>query len=218
MRRGLLLSVSALGAALALGSVTGVIAAFTDQATTGSNSVTSAALPKAVNLEIAPRTSSDACTTWTDNTATPVYTLANLTASPDTKFAGAAYCLRNTGAVSASVVVKAFDVVDSELDCTGDEADAGDATCGGDGTGELSPLVELQVMKFGTCPSGGSGTAFSPRTIAAMAESPSALTTLAPGDCAYVSGLYRYNPSQIDGMKAQSDQVTFRLAFLATSV
>jgi hypothetical protein len=199
-----------------MGTVGGVIAAFTDEALVGPNSVESKALPLATDLKLAPM-QNGACATFTEDLATGLYTLSDLESNPSVQFTGSMNCLRNDGSLAATVSYRAFNVVDTELACTGDEAEAGDATCG-EGAGELSSLVELQIMKFGTgCPGGGSGTATNMSTISGLASTPKSFLTLAPGECIAFGPLYRYAPSEIDGLKAQSDKVTFRLAFNGTT-
>ena len=216
MRRSIPISMIVLGLGLAMGSVGGVIAAFTDEALVGPNSFESKALPLATDLKLAQRESSGTCDNFTDDLATGMYTVSNLEANASTQF-GTLYCLRNDGSLAANVSYRAFNVVDTELACTGDEAEAGDATCG-EGAGELSGLVELQVMKFGIgCPGGGSGQQSNMSTIASLASTPKAFLTLAPGECIAFGALYRYSPSEMDALKAQSDKVTFRLAFNGTT-
>jgi hypothetical protein len=215
MRRSIPISMIVLGLGLAMGSVGGVIAAFTDEALVGPNTFESKALPLATDLKLAPM-QNGSCASFNDDLATGLYTVSNLEPNASAQF-GSLHCLRNDGSLAANVSYRAFDVVDTELACTGDEAEAGDATCG-EGAGELSGLVELQIMKFGTgCPGGGSGSALNMNTIASLASSPRSFVTLAPGECIAFGPMYRYSPSEIDGLKAQSDKVAFRLAFNGTT-
>ena len=216
MRRSIPISMIVLGLGLAMGSVGGVIAAFTDEALVGPNSFESKALPLATDLKIAQQ-QNGACGTFNDDLATGLYVVSNLESAANLQFGSSFYCLRNDGSLAANVSYRAFNVADTETGCTGDEAEAGDATCG-EGAGELSGLVELQVMKFGTgCPGGGSGQATNMSTIASLASTPKTFLTLAPGECITFSPMYRYAPSEMDGLKAQSDKVAFRLAFNGTT-
>lgn len=216
MKRSIPISVMVLGLGLTVGSVGGVIAAFTDEALVGPNSFESKALPLATDLKLAPQ-ASGACGTFGEDLATGLYAISDLEPSATARSAGSLYCMRNDGSLAANVSYRAFDVLDTELACTGDEAEAGDATCG-EGAGELSPLVELQIIKFGTgCPGGGSGSALNMSTIASLASTPKAFLTLAPGECIAFGAWYRYDPPELDGLKAQSDKVTFRLAFNGTT-
>lgn len=215
MRRSIPISMIVLGLGLAVGSVGGVIAAFTDEALVGPNSFESKSLPLATDLKLAP-VQNGSCAAFTEDLATGLYTVSDIEPNANTQF-GDLYCLRNDGSLTANVSYRAFDVADTETGCTGDEAEAGDSTCGA-GAGELSGLVELQIMKFGTgCNGGGSGSALNMNTIAALASSPRSFVSLAPGDCINFGPLYRYSPSDVDGLKAQSDKVAFRLAFNGTT-
>jgi len=214
-RRSIPISMIVLGLGLAVSSVGGVIAAFTDEALVGPNSFETKALPLATDLKLAQQ-QGGACGTFNDDLATGLYTVSNLEPAANTQFS-TLYCLRNDGSLAANVSYRAFNVVDTETACTGDEAEAGDATCG-EGAGELSGLVELQIMKFGIgCPGGGSGQASNMSTIASLASTPKSFLALAPGECIAFGALYRYAPAEMDGLKAQSDKVTFRLAFNGTT-
>ncbi|HET7689125.1 MAG TPA: hypothetical protein VFK41_01995 [Nocardioidaceae bacterium] len=215
MRRSVPISMMVLGLGLTVSSVGGVIAAFTDEALVGPNSFESKALPLANDLKLA-NSANGSCGTFGDDLTTGLYSVSDLEPNAAAQF-GSLYCLRNDGSLSANVSYRAFDVSDTETACTGDEAEAGDATCG-EGAGELSGLVELQIMKFGTgCGSGGSGSALNMNTIAALASTPRSFLTLAPGECITFGPMYRYAPSEVDGLKGQSDKVTFRLAFNGTT-
>ncbi len=54
-------------------------------------------------------------------------------------------CLRNDGTVPADIVLRFVDVVETEIDCAPGESEAGDTSCGGDGIGEYSSVIDVRV-------------------------------------------------------------------------
>jgi predicted ribosomally synthesized peptide with SipW-like signal peptide len=128
-----------LGVLLTLVGGTGIFAVFSDRATTGPNTVTSGAQPNAAHLQlnvgidngqaIDCETDPDANgVTFEDDLTTGLFTLQDM--QPGTASDPAYLCLRNAGSAPLSLYAAAIDLVDADIDCTGDEAAAGDTTCG----------------------------------------------------------------------------------------
>lgn len=222
MRR-LLTVTMALGLVISAMNFTGIFAVFTDRATTGTNSAQSGAQPRVADLQIAtplPGTGNCDGVSWVDDLETGVISTTDLQPGGASGFA--ALCLRNSGSASLDVTVTAIDVVDTETGCTGDEAAAGDTTCGtaAAGDGELSGALIANVARQ-DCSTQATVLAVSP-WFSSFVSNGEAVGTLAPGDvaCMYVSvqmltvGQTGVTLSQIQ--QAQSDKVEWRYAFDGT--
>jgi hypothetical protein len=220
MRRPLLTSIAALGGVITLAGTTGVFAVFNDRATTGSNSVGTASLPRAADLKIASGTLTAldgqpwtvACGTYVDDLETGTITLAD--AVPGGGFGGDFMCLKNSGSQTVDVTTSAIDVSDLDTGCTGDESGVDD-TCGSDETtglsqaGELGSLVGISMITASCSDAnqGGAGlgavNAIAKRTVG----------SLTPGQVICVRFDASYNPTESQAQIAQSDTVTWRFAF-----
>lgn len=219
MRRKLLISVLALGLAVSGAQLSGVFAAFTDEAKTGTNTVTTAALARAVDVRLAKASASPDgdCATVPDaayaDNLTSGFSLSNVTPSAAFQDLGT-YCIKNFGSLDTGTSYSAVDLVDVDDDCTGDEAAAGDTTCGAGGLGEVSRNLEINPG-YGVCSSGGGsqGRVANLRTASSTAQT---YGPLAAGECRTVAVSFRYNPSSPnEALIAQSDTVTWKFAFQA---
>jgi hypothetical protein len=217
MRRPLALSLIVLGLVVTLIGGTGLFAPFTDTATTGVNSLTSGTRPKAADIQLAwPVAGPTACASaaYEEDSTTPGHTATDIQPGySNTQH----FCLRNVGSALVGINIMAIDVVDTDVACTGDEAAAGDASCGGDGVGELSGVVFTQVVKF-DCDTGQPQLFTGTGTIATMNISNSEWA-LDPGEtlCASVEVIYPPGlPNTVEQqLQAQSDRVTWRYRFTA---
>lgn len=211
MRRRLLLCATALGAVIAVMGGTGIFAVFTDRATTGTNTVTSGARPKAADLQIASTgTSYNDCQTFSEDLATGLVTMTD--AQPLSKQI-THVCLKNVGASELTLSVKAIDLTDSEAGCTGDEAAAGDTTCG-TGAGEISDIIAVNARSI-DCATGAAGP-IGGQWLSVLPGNPMSLGTVASGAqaCARIEVTYApLNTTANQQLLAQSDTATWRFAF-----
>ncbi len=216
MRRAFLLTVTALGMMVCLLGGTGLFAALSDSASTGTNRVTTNGLPPSADLKLASadHTSAIVCHTFADDLTTGLISETDL--APGS--AGQAwFCLRNDGsAAMGSMRVIADGLSDVDHDCTGDEQDSGDATCGGDKAGELSDVLTVLFIQR-DCGSGAEVYSSAEVNLRANASTPLALPTPAAGEtmCFQAQISYRIPPQAADVQKAQSDTVTWRFKFTA---
>ncbi|MGH9084921.1 MAG: hypothetical protein ACRDYW_05675 [Acidimicrobiales bacterium] len=220
-RRNLAVVAGGLGLTVALLSG-GIFAVFTDRATTGQNDATTRAEARAADLTLATADVVGAvyqCGDFVDDLATGIISVTDLRAG------GAAgppfeVCLRNDGSEEVTVEVSAIDLVDLDVACTGDEAAAGDVTCGGDQLGEASEVLTVNVSRH-DC-TDGSFLATTETQLGSNAQTSVPLpggATLAPGDTACLGFTPFY--SIIHGVtvvqRAQSDKATWRYAFDGTT-
>lgn len=214
-----------LGVLITLVGGTGIFAVFSDRATTGVNDVTSGELGRAADLLIAvdpalhdPQSSPPfACGTFSDDLATGLFSFtANFGSGND-----ANVCIRNAGTAGVDLTTSAIDLVDLDVDCTGDEAAFGDTTCGPDGNalpqvGELSPIVDVTVIGYecigGPAIANWGGNA----TLADLASTPISLGNLAAGQdrCLVIRVINAYGDPA--AQVAQSDRAEWRFAFDGT--
>lgn len=193
----------------------GVFAPFTDRATTGVNTVTSGERPRAADLKLAyPVGALSDCdtATYSDNTTTAAHTYTN--AQPGTADEWRYFCLRNAGSAPVSVSLGAVDGSDVDHACTGDEAAAGDTTCGDNQLGELSGMLSVGYAIF-PC-TGGSATKQGAGTLVTL---PFALGTLPAGAtwCGVTMVGYPDGADPMAVLRAQSDTVTWKWVFDATT-
>jgi predicted ribosomally synthesized peptide with SipW-like signal peptide len=227
-----------LGMLVTLLGGTGIFATFSDRATAGDNSVTTGERAKAADLKIAAVDPSEqpagatlcvpATTTWSDDTTTAQFTAGSI--QPGDHLQPAYLCLLNAGTGPLSVNASVLDVVDADIDCTGDEAAAGDTTCGVDQTtlqpqdGELSPLLVIAMSAFDCS---DPGTTFGPGTEHALSQygaQPIQFTAAATGfvlapnsvACLRLQATYP-TPTEAEAQIAQTDRVTWKFAFDATA-
>ncbi len=215
MRRPVLLSVMAAGAVISLVSTTGIFAVFTDRATTGTNSLQTGALARAVDVQVATFTPnspgsslSGTCGEFTDDSTTPLLNVE--TAQPSaTTFRGPTVCVKNAGSLAATVLQNRIDVADVDVECTGDEATV-DTTCGASGLGEVSRSLEVRTH-WGDCAGSANSSAF------ALFDAEFTGRLFEPGQVMCVHQEFRYNPTGDNAIAGQSDRLTWRYAYDAES-
>lgn len=217
MRRPLALSLIVLGLVVTLIGGTGLFAPFTDTATTGPNSLTSGTRPKAADIQLAwpvPGPTACASATYQEDSTTPGHTASDIQPGFfDVQY----FCLRNVGSAFVGINIMAIDVVDTDIACTGDEAAAGDTSCGADGVGELSGVIWTDVTMY-DCVTGQAQVTTGTGSIATMNIS-YAGWALDPGEtlCASVDVNYPLGlPNTVEQqLQAQSDRVTWAYRFTA---
>lgn len=207
MRRPVLLSVMAAGTVISLVSMTGIFAVFSDRATTGTNSLETGALAKAVDIQVAEFTAGSiggTCGTFTDDSTSPLLTVDSVQPSA-TPLRGPTFCVKNAGSLAATVMENLIDVADVEVDCTGDEATV-DTSCGGSGVGEVAQSLQLQTW-WGDC-AGGAGAgpmhAFNSHFEGRLFQ---------PGETKCLYHEFLYNPTGDAAIAGQSDRLTWRFAY-----
>ena len=214
MRRSLLLTASVLGLLICLIGGTGLFAALTDSAHTGTNTVDSAALPSSSDLKLATASISNGsfvCDTFSDNLATGLLSLTDTV--PQLHY-GNFLCIKNAGSQPVSLAGAVDQLTDVDIDCTGDEADSGDATCGGNGVGELSSVFEVTFGET-ACATAQFVAAYGPSLLSTLQGTPTAMGTLGAGEtkCYTIDLGYGPNVAPADVQRAQSDRVTWRFVF-----
>lgn len=216
MRR-LLATTMALGLVVTAMNFTGIFAVFTDRATTGATGGDSAALPGAADIEIARALSAVDCPEqdYVDDLIGDLVQWSD--AKPGDSLSTHWFCVKNVGAASVDVTVTAFDIASSDIACTGDEATAGDVSCG-TGLGELNAVVYIGVQQY-DCATGTDIGGTAEVTVTGMSVTPKAVgTTIASGDVVCVELLTYYPPvgaaaSLTLAQMAQSDAISWRFAF-----
>lgn len=148
MRRAVLLTMSTLGLIVCLVGSTGLFAALTDTADLGPNNVDAAGLPGSAELKLAYRVpdpqnpGATVCGQYEDDLTTQAFIDASGFVADSS--ATNNVCIKNVGSQSVDVSATAVNLVDVETDCTGDEQDLGDASCGNDAQGELSNVIQVR--------------------------------------------------------------------------
>jgi hypothetical protein len=210
MRRSILLTLAALGLMVCgLGS-TGLFAALSDVARTGTNSIDSAPIAGSADLQLATYDRMfDQCGTFSDDLETGLLTATDVApAGGGTGF----FCIQNVGSRAVDLTVLAEDLVDVDDACTGDEADYGDSTCGS-GAGELSGALDIQFVSDCCNPCTA---AFTTTTgLASLVDTATALAPLDPGQvtCYDVRATLGSGTPTTAVQIAQSDSVTWRFRF-----
>jgi hypothetical protein len=203
-----------LGLLICLIGGTGLFASLTDSAHTGTNTINSSALPSSADLQLAAATHAAApivCDTFSDNLATGLF---DLTDSLPQFHYGAFLCIKNAGSQPVSLSGAVDQLTDVDTDCTGDEADSGDSTCGGDAVGELSGVFEV-TFNEASCTTSEFVAAYGPSLLSTLDGTPTAMGTLGAGEtkCFTVDIGYGYGVSGAEKQRAQSDKVTWRFVF-----
>jgi predicted ribosomally synthesized peptide with SipW-like signal peptide len=216
MRRPVLLTVIALGAAITLAGAGGTIAAFTDEAKTGTNSIETGALPSPVNLQIGTwdRTAGS-CDGLSDDLTTGLYSVSDLQPSGNAT-SGQSFCIKNAGNTAASLAARATDYTSVDIACTNDEP-ARDTTCGDNGAGELGDVGNLNISGWSSCASDATFTGPSANHTVATWTGGSVLGTINGGETRCFTTSFGYNPGVDDAVAAQSDKVTWRFTFTSTA-
>jgi predicted ribosomally synthesized peptide with SipW-like signal peptide len=214
-----LIRVMAVGAVITLAGGSGIYALFSDRAMTGSNSVTTGDVPTPppgdTHLQIANTSSGDyplGCGTFSDDLATGLFTIADLTAS---SYPYSLICLKNAGTTTmATVSMTVEDLVETETGCSTGEVAAGDATCGNDLEGELSSGL-VAFLNRPACSTGSTSGPAGYLDLATLQWSAIILpgSALAPGDiaCVYVGVTWTGDATTLQ--LTQTDQLTWRFAF-----
>jgi hypothetical protein len=208
--------------ALALGTSVsllggGIFAVFTDRATTGQNDASTRAEARAADVRLATAVFAGGvyqCGAFVDDLATGVISATDL--APDFG-TGTRLCLRNEGSAPVSAAWSVIELVDLDVACTGDEAAAGDATCGGNQLGEASGALRTFIGRQ-DCGTDSPLASFA-TTLASAAQGPTALpgdAPLAPGETACIALTVSYTPDGAQQL-TQSDKATWRYAFDVTT-
>src|SRR4026207_1818581 len=103
MRRSLLATITVLGALICLVGGTGLFAALTDTAQTGTNTATSGDLPSSIDIKLGAGYAFSGgvgvCGAFVDNLTTPLFTETDM--KPN-NIGQATFCIRNDGAQTAT--------------------------------------------------------------------------------------------------------------------
>ena len=230
MRRRLLAATMALGLVVTAMGFTGIYAVFSDRATTGLNSAESGTQPKVADLKMATVLAFGFCNgaTYSDDLATGIIDVTDL--QPEDGGSQFVWlCLKNVGTATLALTTSVIDLVETETGCTGDEAAAGDTTCGiapvgggtGIGDGELGTVLNAQVLPF-DCVTEDQLPNGVVQSLETLASTPGSLGTLAPNAiaCLRVS-VYIPGPGgdlTVEALqRAQSDKAQWRFAFDGTA-
>jgi hypothetical protein len=214
VRRSVLLSISVLGILICLVGGSGLFAALSDTARTGTNTATSNALNGSADLQLATGNfvpgAGVVCGTFEDNLSSGLINESNMEPGDGSS---RIFCIRNQGSQTLDLSVLIENRTDVDTDCTGDEADSGDATCGAGQTGELSSVL---FIAFGETPCAADPPI--PSTVASAPLSTNSaipMGTIGAGSTRCLSAQIDY-PSTTLGpfvQRAQSDSVTWIYAF-----
>ena len=225
MRRPVLITLVLLGSLISLIGGTGLFAALTDNARTGTNTVDSAALAGSADIQIATATRAPipgfsgtpfACGTYSEDLASGFFTVSDVAPGYSSEFAY--FCIKNVGSQAVTLWASTDELVDTDTACTGDEALHGDTTCGGDLAGELSTVL-FAAYTLWDC-NGSSGGGFLD-DLNHNSTSPGALPgSLAVGQvaCLSIDLGYLSNATADEVQRAQSDRATWRFKFRADAV
>lgn len=218
MRRSLLATITVLGALICLVGGTGLFAALTDTATTGTNSATSDDLPSSIDIKLAGsyafQGGTGVCGPFVDNLTTPLFTETDLRPN---NAGQATFCIRNDGAQTAAHLdVKAIELADVDPACTGDEAESGDATCGNGAAGELSGVLSVLFIRV-ACDTGVDAENTAEVGLGDVAATPLELFPIGAGQtiCFRSQLSYRDPADPADAQVAQSDSTSWRFRFTA---
>ena len=212
MRRPVLSTLIVLGALICLIGGTGLFAALTDTARTGTNSVDSGALAASADIQLATATYSPPvnCGTFSDDLATGFFTASDV--APNYNSQVEYFCIRNVGSQSVNLSALVDELTDVDFDCTGDEA-IYDPSCGSDQLGELSSVMwpQYRIIDCTT-----SEPIVQELSLYDNVSTPVDLGSLGVGDSGCFSAQLSYPPSSNELVQAaQSDQATWRFMFAA---
>lgn len=215
MRRSLLLTTSVLGLLICLIGGTGLFAALTDSAHTGTNSIDTGSLPSSADLKLATATYDQnqfTCGTFDDDLATGLITYSDFPA--DGFGTGNALCIKNEGSQTVSLSAAVDQLTDVDLQCTGDEAEY-DNSCGNDGAGELSSVLDVTLGDY-DCATVNQLHIYQPGMLSSFAQSPLAMDTIAAGATrCFIIGvdINSLAVPAVDKQRAQTDKSTWRFVF-----
>ena len=211
MRRPVLLTLAAVGGVIALLGGTGIYAALSDTARSGTNSIESDALAASSDLQVATAVLDGnnfvSCGSFSDDLVSPLITVPGPQTEPYF------YCLRNLGSQAVTVTSLAEEFTDVDVDCTGDEIVYDPASCGF-GLGELGTFVSVRHTEV-DCIYGQPGPEIRPAMLlSANQTTPQSLGSLAPGQTQCILVMVQpYTTIEQDRQAAQSDRVTWRFAW-----
>lgn len=227
MRRSILLTLSALGLVVTLVGGTGLFAALVDTADTGENEITTDGLAGSADLQLAffgPDISDPdpnaphVCGEYSENLTSGLFTV-NPAALPST--VAGTLCVRNVGAQTVTLDVRAIDLEDRDPECTGDEVEYGDLDCGTVGAqdGELAGIVSIQLQPT-DCVGGLTGPLFG-GVLSNLVQQPLGLLPDLGSDavtCYAIEAFVGTGYSTAEQQVAQSDSVTWKFRFTGTTV
>lgn len=222
MRRPVLLTLAAVGGVIVLLGGTGIFAALSDTARSGTNSIETDALPASSDLRVATASfnglgSSVVCGTFSEDLVSPLFTISG----PPGDDTGAAsfYCLRNVGSQTVTLTALAEEFTETEIGCTGDES-IFDTSCGpGIGIGGVENPGELGTFVLvahggNSCVTGEAEGTFVFVLLSNNTTTPAALGTLGPGQMrCFSSSIFQNSASPTQRQAAQSDRLTWRFAW-----
>lgn len=237
MARQSLRMVIVLGALITLVGGTGIFAVFSDRATTGTSDVNTGTLGRAADIQLAAAQPLDpmnsgpfTCDPYQEDLTTPLFT-GNISNGQSDAY----FCVRNVGSSAVTLSLSAIDITDLDIDCTGDEAAFGDATCGiaPDGAanaglpqqGELSPNLTIETDLY-DCMTGAGLLALGipdfSSSLADLGTTPETLLpatgqqNLQPGSQVCVRLRIYARPTGDAAQVSQSDEATWKFAFDGT--
>lgn len=227
MTRRLLAMIMSLGLVVTAVGFTGIFAVLGDRAKTGDFIVNSGPRPVAADLQIASTGQLGVCSGYPFSDDLDGTTFSAGFVQPTGGESGVPLCLWNAGTSALEVHVVATDVTDVDVDCTNDETDAGDTTCGEDGQGELASLIDVKMQTV-EC-DGFELTTLGTASVADLAAyQPQAgqfeawdLGVLDPNEvvCLRIVPIYPAigdGTTEVEAQLAQSDTLTWRIAFDGT--
>lgn len=222
MRRSSLLALTVVGALICLMGGTGLFAALTDTARTGTNSVDSAALAASADIQIGvsfipPTTPPNyGCGSLSEERATGFFTASNI--GPGYSSGDALLCVKNVGSQAVTLSALATELADVDASCTGDEA-LFDDTCGGDKAGELSSVLRITYRNLGRCVDNAGGGSPTTQLLRDNAGTPAALGTIPVGqsNCYSVAITYPTTTDADAVQGAQTDRAAWRITFVGQS-
>ena len=208
-------SVIALGVLITSISGAGVVAVFTDTATTGANSVTSGDQAHLNALQIATATLGPGgiieCDTFSADLQTGLFTM-NGAQPGDTQ--NAYICLRNDYSATLNLSVGVMDLVDTDPYCTNEESTF-DTSCGS-GAGELSGVLAATFGPYADCATPTNVN--TGQLLSVLAADPIGFDSAAQAEvaCFQIQVSYGLSASGPQRQAAQTDDVSWRFAFTGT--
>ena len=219
MRRSVLLTLTVVGGVLGLVASTGVFAALSDTADSGTNSASSSALPASADLQLATATgggtgAAPTCGTYSENLTTPWFTMTDFDHGDGSLWQ--ALCVKNVGSQTVSLTMGAVEVSDVDTGCTGDESSF-DQTCGADAAGELSPAIYVGLIER-DCATASQIGQMTLGFLPAWATTPKALASMDPGAVrCFEVGIQNFSEDSDVRQAQQSDTVSWKFRFAGQS-
>jgi len=227
VRRRYLISLSIMGLIVSVLGSTGLFAALTDSARTGTNNLDAAPLAGSAELKIQagvvpppdptgppPTTVTCALGGWVDDLTTGGFVANNV--GPGFDSGVSYYCLQNAGSQTVSLAGTIDSLLDIDIVCTGDEALYNDLTCGNQLEGELKNVIEVMWSSVNCFDiNQGSTTGIG---IEGNVGAPVDLGSIAPGQirCFGLRAIYSSANPPDAIQRAQSDHLSWRFKFTGT--